>query len=76
MAVCYSVFAIIYHNHFQALEKDKKAINHLNTCFKHFIFFSMQWELLDFQGEDVKVLKRPIKNIRDQYEKETGSEDL
>lgn len=68
----FRVFAIIYHNHFQALERDRKAINHLNTCFKHFIFFAMHWELIDFESDDVKVLKKPIKNISAQFQKETA----
>ena len=36
----FRVYAHIYHSHFkQVVSLDEEA--HLNTCFKHFIFFTM-----------------------------------
>lgn len=36
----FRVFAIIYHRHFEKVQ-ELDATAHLNTCFKHFIFFAI-----------------------------------
>ena len=40
----FRVFAIIYHRHFQTIEQ-LDAAAHLNTCFKHFCFFVLEFAL-------------------------------
>mmetsp|Transcript_14088 Transcript_14088/g.20827 ORF Transcript_14088/g.20827 Transcript_14088/m.20827 type:complete len:237 (+) Transcript_14088:45-755(+) len=41
----FRVFAIVYCSHFETIEQ-LGAAKHLNTSFKHFIFFSLEFELL------------------------------
>eukprot|EP00898_Chlorokybus_atmophyticus_P008772 jgi/Chlat1/8897/Chrsp92S08209 len=42
----FRVYAHIYHNHFQKIcSLGEEA--HLNTCFKHFIYFTQQFNLID-----------------------------
>jgi MOB kinase activator 1 len=38
----FRVFAIIYHRHFEKVQ-ELDAAAHLNTCFKHFIYFAIWW---------------------------------
>lgn len=60
----FRVFAILYHRHFASFEEiDAQA--HLNTCFKHFLFFSLQFELVD--DEELKALDGPVKHMREEY---------
>jgi len=42
----FRVYAHIYHEHFQTIEH-LKAIEHLNTSFKHFILFVHQFDLIE-----------------------------
>ena len=41
----FRVFAIIYHRHFEKIQ-GLDAAAHLNTCFKHFIYFSIWYASL------------------------------
>jgi MOB kinase activator 1 len=41
----FRVYAILYHTHFNFV-KELGASEHLNTCFKHFIYFSFQFDLI------------------------------
>lgn len=41
----FRIFAIIYHRHFTTIEK-LDAAAHLNTCFKHFMFFVLEFSLV------------------------------
>ncbi|KAJ1296753.1 hypothetical protein BS78_01G326400 [Paspalum vaginatum] len=42
----FRVYAHIYHSHFQTILKLKEEA-HLNTCFKHFTFFILEFQLID-----------------------------
>lgn len=42
----FRVYAHIYHQHFELIEQ-LKAIEHLNTSFKHFILFVQEFNLID-----------------------------
>eukprot|EP00475_Leptophrys_vorax_P015466 TRINITY_DN217_c0_g1_i3.p1 TRINITY_DN217_c0_g1~~TRINITY_DN217_c0_g1_i3.p1 ORF type:complete len:129 (-),score=31.29 TRINITY_DN217_c0_g1_i3:41-427(-) len=50
----FRVYAHIYHSHFEQI-KSIGADGHLNTCFKHFIFFIDEFRLVDDQ--DLEPLK-------------------
>jgi len=65
----FRVFAIIYHMHFQAIEK-VDAAGHLNTCFKHFIFFCIEFDLLD--EKEVKALQGPVDRLKEEYKKSSA----
>ena len=43
------------------------ATAHLNTCFKHFMFFTWQFNLLD--ETEMKVLKTLVDRLREEYDK-------
>lgn len=40
------MYGHIYLNHVSDMER-AGAISHLNSCFKHFIFFSLEFELVE-----------------------------
>jgi len=42
----FRVYAHIYYNHFEKVV-ELSAEAHLNTCFKHFIFFVLGFDLVD-----------------------------
>ncbi|KAL8463910.1 hypothetical protein ACS0TY_033741 [Phlomoides rotata] len=42
----FRVYAHIYHSHFQNIVSLKEEV-HLNTCFKHFVLFTMEFGLID-----------------------------
>ncbi|EMS65325.1 hypothetical protein TRIUR3_04206 [Triticum urartu] len=42
----FRVYAHIYHSHFQMILKLQEEA-HLNTCFKHFVLFTTEFELID-----------------------------
>jgi len=67
----FRVFAIIYHRHFETMEK-LEAAAHLNTCFKHFMFFSFEFDLLD--DKEKAALKGPCERLHNQYV-EQGEEE-
>lgn len=60
----FRIFAIIYHMHFAAIEK-VDAAGHLNTCFKHFVFFLLEFDLLD--EKEAKALKGPVTRLQEEY---------
>ena len=41
----FRVFAIVYHHHYSQLE-ESGAVSHLNTSFKHFVFFVWEYDLV------------------------------
>lgn len=61
----FRIFAIIFWSHFQALEKIDAA-THLNTVFKHFMYFSFQFNLLD--EKEIKPLAKPVARLFKDYE--------
>ncbi|TVU46595.1 hypothetical protein EJB05_06138, partial [Eragrostis curvula] len=42
----FRVYAHVYHSHFQMIVKLKEEA-HLNTCFKHFTMFTLEFRLID-----------------------------
>jgi MOB kinase activator 1 len=62
----FRVFAIIYQCHFQAIEK-VDAVGHLNTCFKHFVFFLLEFDLLD--EKESKALEGPVQRLQAEFQK-------
>lgn len=42
----FRIYAIIYSHHFQAL-MNLTAVAHLNTSFKHFLYFCWEWDLVE-----------------------------
>ncbi|CAM9835603.1 unnamed protein product [Chrysoparadoxa australica] len=56
----FRVFAIIYTSHFETIEQ-LGAAAHLNTSFKHFIFFAQEFELLPRKEMDpLEALITPL----------------
>jgi len=68
----FRIFAIVYHGHFKAIE-ELEAAAHLNTCFKHFIFFCFEFDLLD--EKEMKALKGPTDRMREEYDTANDEED-
>uniref|UniRef100_A0A7S2W3I1 Uncharacterized protein n=1 Tax=Mucochytrium quahogii TaxID=96639 RepID=A0A7S2W3I1_9STRA len=64
----FRIFAIIYHRHFQTIEK-LDAAAHLNTCFKHFMFFVLEFNLVD--EKEMKALKGPADRMIDEFKKQS-----
>jgi MOB kinase activator 1 len=57
----FRVFGIIYSSFFSTLEALDMA-PHLNSAFKHFIFFTMEFQLLpEREMEPLDVLVKPIR---------------
>lgn len=62
----FRVFAIIYHRHFDKIT-ELDAAAHLNTCFKHFMFFSINFDLVEEQ--ELKAMKPQVERLREEYDK-------
>lgn len=60
----FRVFAIVYSYHFQKLEKIG-AVSHLNTSFKHFLFFIWEYDLV--QSNELEALQEIVQEIRSRY---------
>jgi MOB kinase activator 1 len=56
------VYAHIYHSHLEKIV-ELGAMAHLNTCFKHFIYFVLHFELVD---------KKELAPLEDLINKMTG----
>ena len=64
----FRIFAIIFHRSFDEIEKiDAQA--HLNTVFKHFMFFCFEFALVD--DKETAALKGPVAALHTEYEKLT-----
>lgn len=61
----FRVFAILYHGHYELLVQNKVA-NLLNTALKHFIFFSIRFNLL-VEPEELEALKTPLIKLQHDY---------
>jgi hypothetical protein len=66
----FRVFAIVYSHHFSKLEAIG-AVSHLNTSFKHFLYFV--WEFNLQQMSDLEALNDIVVEIRNRYEASGGS---
>ena len=60
----FRVFAIVYHRHFHCVEQ-LDAARHLNTCCKHFVFFALEFDLLD--DKEMLALKGPVERLREEF---------
>lgn len=56
----FRVYAHIYYSHFERFVS-LQAEKHLNTCFKHFIFFVKEFDLID--SRELKPLEQLIANL-------------
>jgi len=68
----FRVFAHIYHAHFQKVNTIG-ASAHLNTCFKHFIYFVKEFKLID--SKELEPLKDLIDNMLGQDAKKYAERD-
>ncbi|XP_066387703.1 MOB kinase activator-like 1A [Miscanthus floridulus] len=60
----FRVYAHIYHSHFQMIVKLKEEA-HLNTCFKHFVFFTLEFQLIE--SAELAPLRELIEPLTVQY---------
>ena len=65
----FRVFAIIFHKSFDEIEK-YEAAPHLNTVFRHFIFFCLEFNLLD--EKETPALKGPVAALVKEYNDKNG----
>ena len=63
----FRVFAIMFHRSFDEFEKIDAAA-HLNTVFKHFIFFCFEFNLVD--DKEIAALKGPVASLQAEYQKQ------
>lgn len=61
----FRIFAIVYYHHFTALE-GIGAVSHLNTSFKHFMFFVWEFDLV--ADAEQEALAEILKEIRLRHE--------
>uniref|UniRef100_A0A7S3V049 Mob1/phocein family protein n=1 Tax=Aplanochytrium stocchinoi TaxID=215587 RepID=A0A7S3V049_9STRA len=61
----FRTFAILYHCHYELLVQNKVA-NLLNTTLKHFVFFSIRYNLL-IDEEELLALATPVEKIKKEY---------
>jgi MOB kinase activator 1 len=59
----FRLYAHIYYSHFEKI-RDIGANAHLNTCFKHFIFFILEFDLVD--AKSMAPLDNFINKFKDQ----------
>jgi len=64
----FRIFAIMYHCHFETIEK-MEAAAHLNTCFKHFMYFVFEFKLIE-DDKELAALKGPVERLSKEW---TGS---
>jgi len=63
----FRLYAHLYYSHFEKIASiGAKA--HLNTCFKHFVFFILEFKLVDDKG------LAPLKNFIDKFKDQKASE--
>jgi len=65
----FRVFAIIYAHHLSAM-KELEADKHLNTCFKHFVFFFQEFDLVD--KKEIAALPEPTETFQKEYYSKKG----
>lgn len=56
----FRVYAHMYFSHFEFIEKIE-AVQHLNTCFKHFMLFVLEFKLID--KRELEPLKKLIAQL-------------
>ena len=60
----FRIFAIVYSNHVAALDA-LDATAHLNTSFKHFLYFVWQFDLVE--EKELDALKDLVAEVRTKY---------
>jgi len=65
----FRIFAIIYAYHFAKLEMEGAA-SHLNTSFKHFLYFVWEYDLI--QENELEALTDIVKEIKSRYLNDRG----
>lgn len=65
----FRIFAIVYSHHFTKLEQ-LGAVSHLNTSFKHFMFFVWEFDLI--VPTELQALEEIVEELKSRYE--MGSE--
>jgi len=60
----FRIFAIIFHRSFDEIEK-VEATAHLNTVFKHFLFFCFEFNFLD--DKETAALAGPVKVLQNDF---------
>mmetsp|Transcript_33716 Transcript_33716/g.54298 ORF Transcript_33716/g.54298 Transcript_33716/m.54298 type:complete len:207 (-) Transcript_33716:234-854(-) len=66
----FRVYAHLYHHHFKQIEQGSGDV-HLNTAFKHFILFALQFELIP--ENELGPLEHLIKHLLDKSSKASVS---
>lgn len=66
----FRIFSIIYAHHFAKLEAEGAA-SHLNTSFKHFLYFVWEFDLI--QDNELEALDDIVQEIKNRYRNERGS---
>jgi MOB kinase activator 1 len=61
----FRLFAIIYSQHFSKLE-ELGAAAHLNTSFKHYLFFIWEFDLVD--ARELGAIQPIVDELRLQYQ--------
>lgn len=61
----FRIFAIIYSNHYIKLEQ-VAGVSHLNTSFKHFMYFVWEFDLVS--NSELDALKDIVCEIRNRYQ--------
>ncbi|GBG26974.1 MOB kinase activator 1A [Hondaea fermentalgiana] len=67
----FRIFAIIYHQHFEVIES-LNAAAHINTTFKHFVFFMLEHHLVP-EEKELLALKTPFDRYKAEYEESEHS---
>ncbi|GBG27788.1 Leucine-rich repeat-containing protein 1 [Hondaea fermentalgiana] len=62
----FRIFAILFHQHFETIEVLGGAA-HMNTCFKHFVFFMLEHDLVPDEQE-ILAARSVFERYRKQYE--------
>lgn len=65
----FRVFAIIYTHHYSKLEQ-VGGVSHLNTSFKHFMYFVWEFDLV--ANSELDALKDIVQEIRNRYQSSTS----
>ncbi|CAK9006719.1 MOB kinase activator-like 1A (Mob1 homolog 1A) (Mps one binder kinase activator-like 1A), partial [Durusdinium trenchii] len=60
----FRIYAIMYHSHFAVIE-EHNAAHHLNTAFKHFVFFSYEHGMVE--DKEYQALEGPVSRLIDEY---------
>jgi MOB kinase activator 1 len=57
----FRVYAILYTSHLKTLEA-LNAVQHLNTCFKHFLFFCFEFSFID--EDEFSAVQGPVSQMK------------